>query len=113
MGNFMNKTEFGKFIRDRRINHLGVTLRGFSVMIGVSPTYVSKIERGEFDPPSEGLVKRMAERLGVNKDVLLAMAGRVDSELQEIIRRNPVEMAELIRYTNGLLSEVEKEKWGK
>jgi transcriptional regulator with XRE-family HTH domain len=28
--------------------------------IGVSPTYLSKIERGDFDPPAEDKVRRIA-----------------------------------------------------
>lgn len=109
----MNKTEFGKFIRERRNSSLGVSLRTFSAMIEISPTYMSKIERGEFDPPSEAVIKRMAERLGINTDVLLAMAGKVDSELQDIIKRNPVVIANLLRETYALELEVEREKWGK
>jgi transcriptional regulator with XRE-family HTH domain len=54
--------------------------------IGVSPTYLSKIERDEFPPPAEDKVKKMAEILGRDQDELLALAGRVASDLTEIIR---------------------------
>ena len=39
----------------------------------------------------------MARELGEDPDVLLAMAGKVSSELQEIIRKRPKLFADLIR----------------
>jgi transcriptional regulator with XRE-family HTH domain len=47
--------------------------------IGVSPTYLSKIERGDFDPPAEDKVRRIAEIIGRDADELLALARRVSA----------------------------------
>jgi transcriptional regulator with XRE-family HTH domain len=74
-------------------------------MSGVSPTYLSKIERGEFDPPAEDKVRKIAEIIGCDADELLARAGRVSSDLSEIIKRRPVELAALLRTTKGLTTE--------
>jgi len=38
-------------------------------------------------------------------DELQALAGRVASDLSEIIKRHPVELAALLRTTNGLSSD--------
>jgi transcriptional regulator with XRE-family HTH domain len=65
--------------------------------IGVEPAYLSKVERSEVAPPGEATVVRLADDLGEDPDVLLAMAGKVSSDLQEIIRRRPSLFAELLR----------------
>ena len=92
---------FGDYIRERR-EALKATDRRYSVRqvaqrIGVEPAYLSKIERNEVAPPSEAKIRALAEELGEDADVLLAMAGKVSSDLQEIIRKRPKVFAELIR----------------
>ena len=73
------------------------SLRKVAERVGVEPSYLSKVERGEVAPPSEEKIVRLAEDLGENPDVLLAMAGKVSGDLQEIIRRRPRLFAELLR----------------
>ncbi len=92
---------FGQFIRDRR-ERLRETDRRFSVRqvaqrIGVEPAYLSKIEREEVAPPSEEKIRALAQELGEDVDVLLAMAGKVSSDLLAIIRKRPMLFADLIR----------------
>lgn len=92
---------FGQFIRDRR-ERLRETDRRFSVRqvaqrIGVEPAYLSKIERAEVAPPSEEKIRALAQELGEDVDVLLAMAGKVSSDLLAIIRKRPMLFADLIR----------------
>jgi transcriptional regulator with XRE-family HTH domain len=95
---------FGALVRrEREAREIG--LREMAKMIGVSPTYLSKIERGEFDPPAEDKVRKIAEIIGCDADELLARAGRVSSDLSEIIKRRPVELAALLRTTKGLTTE--------
>ena len=65
--------------------------------IGVEPAYLSKIERGDVAPPSEAKIRALAEELGEDPDMLLAMAGKVSSDLQETIRKRPQLFADLIR----------------
>ena len=94
-------THFGSKLRDTR-ERLRENDRRFSVRqvahrVGIEPAYLSKIERGEVAPPSEGTTVRLAQELGQDSDVLLALAGKVSSDLQEIIRRRPLLFAELIR----------------
>ncbi len=55
--------------------------------IGVEPSYLSKVERGETPPPSEEKIRRLATELNDDPDVLLAMAGKVSTDLQDVIRR--------------------------
>ena len=65
--------------------------------MGLEPAYLSKIERGVVAPPSEAATVRLARELDQDPDVFLAMAGKVSSDLQEIIRKRPKLFAELIR----------------
>ena len=93
--------DFGAFLRERR-EELRRDDRSFSVRkvaerIGVQPSYLSKIERGEVAPPSEATIVKLAEELGLDPDALLAMAGKVSSDLQAVIRTRPLLFAELIR----------------
>jgi HTH-type transcriptional regulator, competence development regulator len=92
---------FGAYIRERR-EGLRATDRKFSVRqvagrIGVEPSYLSKVEREEQPPPSEAKIVALAEALGEDPDVLLALAGKVSSDLQQVIRRRPRLFAQLIR----------------
>ncbi len=85
-------------VRERlRRDDRSFSLRQVAQRIGVEPAYLSKIERGDVAPPSEATTVRLARELGEDPDVLLAMAGKVSGDLQEIIRRRPQLFAELIR----------------
>ena len=98
------REKFGAFIRrEREAREVG--LREMAKMIGVSPTYLSKVERDEFPPPAEDKVKAIAKIIECNPDELLARAGRVSSDLSEIIKRHPVELAALLRTTKGLTAD--------
>src|ERR1700722_17609170 len=89
--------------REREAKEIG--LREMAKKVGVSPTYMSKVERDEFAPPAEDKVKAIAQIIGCDVDELLARAGRVASDLSDIIKRHPVELAALLRTTKGLTTE--------
>jgi HTH-type transcriptional regulator, competence development regulator len=94
------RKNFGALVRrEREAKEIG--LREMARKIGVSPTYLSKIERGDFDPPAEEKVRKIAEIIGCDPDELLALAGRVASDLTDIIRQRPREMADLLRAAKG------------
>jgi transcriptional regulator with XRE-family HTH domain len=98
------KEKFGEFVRrERKAKEIG--LREMAKMIGVSPTYLSKIERDEFAPPAEDKVRKIATIIGCDADELLARADRVSSDLSEIIKRRPVQVAALLRTTKGLTAD--------
>lgn len=92
---------FGAFMRQKR-EEKEIGLREMAKIIGVSPTYVSKVERDEFPPPAEDKVRKIAEILDIDVDELLALAGKVSSDLSEIIREKPRELAALLRTTKGM-----------
>ena len=92
---------FGAYIRGRREalkkKDSSYSLRKVAARVGFQPSYLSKVERGEQPPPSEEKIVLLAGDLGEDPDVLLAMAGKVSSDLQEAIRKRPKLFAELIR----------------
>src|SRR5438876_8458783 len=94
-------SEFGEYLRQRRLLKQqfdpGFSLRRVAAAIGVEPSYLSKVERGEQPPPSEKTVAALARALGEDPDMLLALAGKVSTDLQEIIRKRPQLFAQLIR----------------
>jgi transcriptional regulator with XRE-family HTH domain len=98
------KGKFGAFIRHERESR-EIGLREMAKLIRISPTYLSKVERDEFPPPAEDKVKAIAKIIECDADDLLARAGRVSSDISDIIKRNPVELAALLRTTEGLKAD--------
>jgi len=92
---------FGDYIRQRREQRRqtdpGFSVRQVAARIGVEPSYLSKVERGETPPPSEAKIRALALELDDDPDVLLAMAGKVSTDLMEVIRQRPQLFASLLR----------------
>jgi transcriptional regulator with XRE-family HTH domain len=99
-----SKERFGAFVRRKREGR-DIGLREMAKKIGVSPTYLSKVERDEFPPPAEDKVKAIAKIIECDADELLARGGRVSTDVSDIIKRQPVELAALLRTTKGLKSD--------
>ena len=92
---------YGAYVRQareqRRESDRSYSLRQVALRIGVEPAYLSKIERDQVAPPSEATTRKLAAELGEDPDVLLAMSGKVSTELQDIILKRPTLFADLIR----------------
>ena len=97
---------FGEYVRQRReekrATDPGFSLRRVAASVGIEPSYLSKIERGDQPPPSEETIRALAKELGEDPDVLLALAGKVSKDLQAIIRKRPKLFADLIRQLKDL-----------
>lgn len=114
---------FGDHVRERRLvlqeSDPQFSLRKVAAAIDVEPSYLSKIERGEQPPPGEKTIVALAQELGEDPDVLLALAGKVSEDLQAIIRKRPQLFAQLIRDLKKLpdhavlrlVREVRDGKW--
>ena len=98
--------EFGQALRTKRLalaeKDQRFSVRKLAARVGIEPSYLSKIERGEQPPPGEQNIRRLAGELGENADALLAAAGKVSSDLLEIIRERPTVVAELLRALRTL-----------
>ena len=114
---------FGKYIRQKRLafqqTDKNYSLRRVAVRVGIEPGYLSKIERGDLAPPSEAVIIKLAKELDIDADVLLAMAGKLSTDLQQIIIKRPELFASLIRQLKDqpdyailkLVREVEDGEW--
>jgi HTH-type transcriptional regulator, competence development regulator len=114
---------FGDYVRERREalreQDDRYSVRQVAQRIGVEPSFLSKVERGEAPPPSEGKIVALAHELGADPDVLLALAGKVSSDLQAAIRKRPELFGALIRELRTmpdhavlrLVREVRDGKW--
>jgi len=114
---------FGKYVRQRRMllreQDSKYSVRGVARQINVEPSYLSKVERSETPPPSEAKIIRLAKVLNEDPDVLLALAGRVATDLQKVIQERPKMFAELVRQlkhvpddsVRRIVREVRDGKW--
>ena len=105
--NTHKKKNLGDYLRKRRSerqreNGRKFSLRQVAVRIGVEPSYLSKIERGLEPHLSEKTTRALAAELDEDPDLLLAMAGKVSSDLQDIIRKRPQLFSQLIRELKNM-----------
>lgn len=105
----MTEKHFGEVLRQMR-EEKGISLRKFAVSIGITPTYLSKIERLEItNPPSEEFIRQAASELNADFDEWMILAGRIPSELPDIISQRPREMAALLRTAKKMSARELKE----
>lgn len=94
-------TTLGDTVRKKREalyrNDKSFSLRQVAARIGVQPSYLSRIERGEQLSLSEDKAIDLAKELSIDQNVMLAMMGKVSKKLQAIIRRHPDAFAKLIK----------------
>ena len=87
---------FGQTIRELRIaQDLG--LREAAVKVGISPTYLSRIERGKERPPRPEVVKSLARLLAADPDVLFRLSSSTDPDVVGYLHEQPEAML-LLRF---------------
>ena len=100
-------TSFGTYIRNAREKKQAeeggaYSLRQVAGRVGVAPAYLSQVERDEGSPPTEERMLMLASDLGLDPNLLLAMGGKVSSELQAIILKRPQLFAEMLSACKNL-----------
>ena len=97
---------FGQNLRqireERAAERPGFSLRKVAERCGVTPAYLSRIERDEVPPPGEETLLKLAGDLGTDPDVLLAQAGKISADLRAAILARPKLFAELIRAVRSM-----------
>ncbi|NDY55820.1 helix-turn-helix domain-containing protein [Desulfovibrio sulfodismutans] len=87
---------FGETIRDLRVaQDLG--LRETATKVGISPAYLSRIERGKERPPRPEVIKALAKLLAADPDVLFRLSSSTDPEVVDYLHDQP-EVMYLLRY---------------
>lgn len=90
--------EFGGQLRSAR-ERAGLGVRELARRVGMDPTYLSKVERGENPPPSAEIIEALAVELNHPPDALLDLGGKVPTDLQEIAEKLPTATANLVRWS--------------
>ena len=91
---------FGETIREMREAH-EMGLRATANRLGISPAYLSRIERGRERPPKPELVKRIATLLGGDPDLLFRLAESTDPDLADYIHSTP-SLPEFLRAARAM-----------
>ena len=87
---------FGERVRRIR-QERGMGLRDTARRVGVSATFLSRIETGaEQATPREDVIRKLAEALGDDFDHLMQLAGRIPSEVKDVVQTDP-QMPEFLR----------------
>lgn len=100
---------FGETIRELRVaQNLG--LRETATKVNISPTYLSRIERGKEYPPRPEVIKELAHVLAADPDVLFRLSSSTDPEIVSFLHDQPAVM-NLLRYIKEAdLSDTEIEQ---
>ena len=101
--------DFGAAIKRRREQlHQAdkrYSLRQVAERVGLSPAHLSSIENEKRGGPAEDAICALADDLGQHPDQLLALAGKLPSDVEAIILRRPQLFARLIREIGHLGDE--------
>lgn len=87
---------FGDIIRELRVAQ-ALGLREAATKVGISPAYLSRIERGKERPPRPETIKELAKILAADPDVLFRLASSTDPDVIEYLLKHP-EAMNLIRH---------------
>jgi tetratricopeptide (TPR) repeat protein len=77
--------QFGVKLKELRTG-AGLSLRELADKVNVDYSYLSKIENNALPPPSQKVILLLAEKLNANKDELLMLAGKIPSDIAEILK---------------------------
>ena len=99
-------SSLGDYLRSKRETLASAdrafSLRQLAVRCGVTPAYLSRVERDEVPPPGEDTLIKLAGELREAPDVLLALAGKISGDLRKIILARPKLFADLIRSIKSM-----------
>jgi transcriptional regulator with XRE-family HTH domain len=90
---------FGSILRELR-QRTGVGIKRLAPELGVSYSYLSKLENSEVGP-SEELVGKVAKYFEYDRDRLLIAAGKIPPEILRILQDHPDEALDFLRTRFG------------
>ncbi len=86
---------FGQTLRKLRISR-GRGLRETARLVNISPSYLSRIERGMERPPRPEVIKAITGALAIRPDVLFELSSSTDPEITNLLHERP-KVLELVR----------------
>lgn len=95
---------FGQILQELR-RTAGISQRELAAEVGVDFSYISKVENDRLPPPSADTIVKICEVLKVPPDDLLAQAGKMTSDVKEMLGTNPaaqqfIRQAQEMKLTN-------------
>ena len=90
----------GRFIRNRR-KTIGLSLRSAARGLDVDPAHLSRVEADKV-AASASLIRRLADLLACEEDVLLLLAGRLPEDIRAMVETQPLRAASALRNTAAL-----------
>lgn len=103
--------DFGIYFNALRKDE-GLTLQQLADRLGVTPQYLSKIQRGEFRP-SEARLRELAAALHADPVEFLARAGVIAQETKDILTTRPQPYAALLRQVEARRGRAREQLAGK
>lgn len=97
---------FGETLRTLRTAQ-DMGLRETAVKAGISPAYLSRIERGKESPPKPDIIKSLAKVLAADPDVLFRLSSSTDPEILDFLKDNSKAM-ELVKLI--MLNRLDEEQ---
>lgn len=98
---------FGQALRELRRSK-GISQRDLAKKVGVDFSYISKIENDRLPPPAADTIVKICNALETPPDTLLALSGKIPSELWETIGSSPAAI-EFIRSAQSM--DITEEEW--
>ncbi|NER39623.1 MAG: helix-turn-helix transcriptional regulator [Oscillatoria sp. SIO1A7] len=82
------KPTFGTVITQARDSR-GYSQTQLAKTLGVSPTYMSKLEKDKTDyAPKEGFIRLLAQQLDLDEEELIVLAGRLPQKYEAFLKQN-------------------------
>lgn len=92
---------FGRRIREKRLallaNDPTYSLRRLAARLGIQPSYLSRLERGAAPSLSEAHILELAAALHESPEALLALAGKIPSDVRDALLARPESLSPLVR----------------
>lgn len=79
---------FGQALREQR-RLAGVSQRELAQRTSLDFSYISKLENDRNAPPAADTIVKIAEALGTSPESLLAMTGKIPSDVQQNLGASP------------------------
>lgn len=90
---------FGHYLRTLRENK-GLGLKRVAPELGISYTFLSKLENGKVQPSDE-VLERLANYYSIDDEQLTAQTGRLPADVKRILEEHPEEAVALLRSRFG------------
>ena len=106
---FPSRMSFGSQLRQIR-RDAGFTQRQLADVAGLDFSYISKLENGHNPPPAADTIVRLCKAMGVTPEPLLALTGKLPSDVYESVGLNEAAQR-FLRETHAL--KLTESEWGR